>query len=79
MKEWLGDLSEWLSAVFKIWWGWLPASAITVFLSLVAGMHGWHSRAYNYAIGLIGFAYSAFVVWRKERTPNKTGRKSNRE
>jgi hypothetical protein len=68
------DFRDWIFAVLKVWYGWLPSSALAALVGYLQNIRGWNPGPRTY-IGILtlGFLFSTFVAWRKERVENRTG------
>jgi hypothetical protein len=70
----LKDFWDWVVAVLEIWYYWLPGSAIAALISYAQNMKWWNPGPRVYiGVLILGFIFSIFAAWRKERVENRDG------
>jgi hypothetical protein len=64
----LAYFRDWVGAVIKAWWGWLPSSAIAALLGY-GSILGWWAvgKKTTATVFGLGVLYSFFVAWKRER------------
>ncbi len=67
-------LCDWVFAVFRAWYGWLPGSALAALTGYGQSL-GWIHPGKNwyFVILAVGFLFSMFVAWKKEYIENRNG------
>ena len=64
----------WVITVLKVWYGWLPSSALAALMGYGQNILGWHiSPRYYVTLVVLGFLYSFFTAWREEWVENRNG------
>src|SRR4030095_2328743 len=73
-RDWWRDFAHWTVAVLSVWYGWLPSSALAALVGYFQNIGGWNPGPKTYfGILLLGFVFSMFTAWRRERVENRTG------